>query len=115
LVWCSGADKANTKMETYFNNLTTNDGGRKQLLQDIRKLIEEAEGLIKNTAEDLPEKSKSEILERLERLKKSCHRIDEQTYAGVEAVDQMVRRYPYQSIGIAALGGVILGTILNKK
>lgn len=102
-------------METYFNNLTTNEGGRKQLLQDIRKLIEEAEGLIKNTAEDLPEKSKTELLERLERLKKSCHRIDEQTYAGVEVVDQMIRRYPYQSIGAAALAGVILGTILNKK
>ena len=43
-------------METYFNNLTDEDGGRKQLVQDIGKLIEEAEGLIKNTAEDLSEK-----------------------------------------------------------
>ena len=90
-------------METYFNNLTDEDGGRKQLVQDIGKLIEEAEGLIKNTAEDLSEKSKSELLERLERLKKSCHQIDEQTYSGVEVVDQIIRRYPYQSIGAAAL------------
>ena len=58
-------------METYFNNLTTDEGGHKQLLQDIKNLIEEAEGLIKNTAEDLPENSKKELLERLERLKKS--------------------------------------------
>ena len=102
-------------METYFNNLTTDEGGRKQLLQDIRNLIEEAEGLIKNTAEDLPEKSKKELLERLERLKKSSLRIDEQTYAGVEVVDQIIRRYPYQSLGVAALGGMVLGIILNKR
>ena len=72
-------------METYFNNLTDEDGGRKQLVQDIGKLIEEAEGLIKNTAEDLSEKSKGELLERLERLKKSCHQIDEQTYSGLRS------------------------------
>ena len=102
-------------METYFNNLTTDEGGRKQLIQDIKNLIEEAESLIKNTAQDLPETSKNELLERLERLKSSCHRIDEQTYAGVEVVDQIIRRYPYQSLGAAALGGVILGIILNKR
>ena len=102
-------------METYFNNLTDDDGGRKQLVQDIGKLIEEAEGLIKNTSEDLSEKSKSELLERLARLKKSCHQIDEQTYAGVEVVDQIIRRYPYQSIGVAALSGVLLGILLNKR
>ena len=102
-------------METYFNNLTDEDGGRKQLVQDIGKLIEEAEGLIKNTAEDLSEKSKSELLERLERLKKSCRQIDEQTYSGVEVVDQIIRRYPYQSIGAAALSGVLLGILLSKR
>ena len=102
-------------METYFNNLTDEDGGRKQLVQDIGKLIEEAEGLIKNTAEDLSEKSKSELLERLERLKKSCHQIDEQTYSGVEVIDQIIRRYPYQSIGAAALSGVLLGILLSKR
>jgi len=102
-------------METYFNNLTDEDGGRKQLVQDIGKLIEEAEGLIKNTAEDLSEKSKNELLERLERLKKSCHQIHEQTYSGVEVVDQIIRRYPYQSIGAAALSGVLLGILLSKR
>ena len=63
-------------METYFNNLTDEDGGRKQLVQDIGKLIEEAEGLIKNTAEDLSEKSKSQLLEKqlLPRLKKNVRK-----------------------------------------
>ena len=84
-------------------------------LKKKKYLIEEAEGLIKNTAEDLPEKSKKELLERLERLKKSSHRIDEQTYAGVEVVDQVIRRYPYQSLGAAALGGILLSIILNKR
>ena len=44
-------------METYFNNLTTDEGWHKQLLQDFKNLIEQAEGLIKNTAEDLSENS----------------------------------------------------------
>ena len=42
-------------------------------------------------------------------------RIDQQTYAGVEVVDQIIRRYPYQSLGVAALGGMVLGIILNKR
>jgi len=48
-------------------------------------------------------------------LKKSSLRIDQQTYAGVEVVDQIIRRYPYQSLGVAALGGMVLGIILNKR
>ena len=65
--------------------------------------------------EVLYENSKKELLERLERLKKSSLRIDQQTYAGVEVVDQIIRRYPYQSLGVAALGGMVLGIILNKR
>ena len=102
-------------METYFNNLTSDEGGKKRLLHDIRHLIEEAEALIKTTADELPEKSKGELLERLERLKQSCQRVDQQAVTGLEMMDQVVRRRPYQCLGIAALGGLLMGIILNKR
>ena len=75
--------KALDTVREHINNLSAEDGGKKKLIQDIGNLIDEAEDLVKNTGGDLAEKSKAELMEKLERLKKSCRKIDENRITGV--------------------------------
>jgi ElaB/YqjD/DUF883 family membrane-anchored ribosome-binding protein len=102
-------------METYFKNMTAEEGTKERLVQDLITLVHDAEDLVKATGGDLAEKSKKEIIEALDRVKASCRRLEEQASVSLRAADRAIRQHPYESIGIAAGVGLILGVLLNRR
>jgi ElaB/YqjD/DUF883 family membrane-anchored ribosome-binding protein len=101
-------------METFFKNIAGEEGSKQRLVQDLITLVHDAEELVKATGGEIADKSKEEIMEALERVKASCRRLEEQATTTLRAADQMIRRHPYESMGVALAVGVLLGVLVNR-
>ena len=101
-------------METYFSNMTAEDGTKEKLVQDLMTLEHDAEELVKATGNDVAAKSKTELNAALERVKGSCQRVQAQAVAGARRTDRLIRENPYQSIGIAFGVGLLLGVLARR-
>ena|SRR5687768_13888817 len=102
-------------METFFKNMTGDEGTKQRLVKDLITLVHDAEDLVKATGGDIAEKSKQEIIEALERVKASCRRLEEQAATSLRAADRAIRKHPYESMGIALGVGLVLGVLLNRE
>lgn len=101
-------------METYFSNMTAREGTKEKLVEDLMTLVHDAEELVKATGGDLAGRSKAELVAALERVKASCGRLQARAAAGAQQADQIIREYPYQSIGIAFGVGLLIGVLVNR-
>ena len=102
-------------METFFKNMTAEEGTKQRLVQDLITLVHDAEDLVKATGGGLADKSKREIMESLERVKASCRRLEEQAASSLRAADKYVRHHPYESMGIALGLGLLVGLLANRR
>jgi ElaB/YqjD/DUF883 family membrane-anchored ribosome-binding protein len=101
-------------METYFKNLTAEDGTKERLIQDLRILMHDAEDLIAATGKNLPEKSKEQLMLALEKFKSTCQRMEQEAVSAAKSADRIIRDHPYHSIGLAFGFGVLIGALLNR-
>jgi ElaB/YqjD/DUF883 family membrane-anchored ribosome-binding protein len=101
-------------METYFKNLSAEDGTTEKLIQDLNVLLSDAEELVKDTGGKLASKSKEELMAGLEKLKASCQRMEEKASAGAQRADRIIRDNPYQSVGLAFGVGMLLGVLIGR-
>ena len=101
-------------METYFNNITAEEGTKEKLVQDLATLVHDAEELVKAAGSDLAGKAKTELAAALERMRSSCDRLEISAEAGARQADQIIREHPYQSIGIAFGVGLLIGVLVSR-
>jgi ElaB/YqjD/DUF883 family membrane-anchored ribosome-binding protein len=80
-------------METYFDNMTVQDGSAEKLMRDCRVLMHDAEELIRD----------------------GCRVLGEQTRIAAEEADEAVRRYPAATAGVAFGFGVMIGLLLGRR
>ena len=93
-----------------------------QLIEDLRTVVADAEALVAATAHDVSDKARSareraaasleHARERLEQLEAGLR---ERAQAAADEADRFVREHPWQSIGIAAAAGVVLGVLLGRR
>ncbi|MCI0746238.1 MAG: hypothetical protein L0Y58_12610 [Verrucomicrobia subdivision 3 bacterium] len=102
-------------METYFKNMTADEGTKERLVQDLITLVHDAEDLVRATGHDLAEKSRKELIEALERVKASCRRLEAHAETSLRAADKMIRQHPYESIGVALGLGLLIGALVNRR
>ncbi len=102
-------------METFFKNITAEEGTKEKLSQDLMTLIHDAEDLVKATSGTLANKSKEELLTALGKLKITCRRVEAQAVAGGRATARIVREYPYPSIGFAFGLGLLMGVLAVRR
>jgi ElaB/YqjD/DUF883 family membrane-anchored ribosome-binding protein len=91
---------------------------KEKLLNDLKAVVRDAEGLIRATAGDLNEKTKearARLGEAMERAKASVQKLEDRAIEGAKATDRMIREHPYQSIGIAFGVGLLIGVLVNRK
>ena len=102
-------------METFFKNISAEEGTTERLIRDLSTLINDAEELVKATGGKIAVKSKEELVAGLDKLKASCKRIERRAAAGAQNADQFVRENPYQSVGIAFGLGLMIGILLWRR
>jgi ElaB/YqjD/DUF883 family membrane-anchored ribosome-binding protein len=102
-------------METYFKNMTVEEGTKEKLFHDMKILLQDGQTLVVAAGGNLAQKSKEELKELAERLKVVCGRIKEQSAQCAKATDQAIRAHPYRSLMIAFGVGVVAGVLLQRK
>jgi ElaB/YqjD/DUF883 family membrane-anchored ribosome-binding protein len=100
-------------MEVYFKELISKETSLDKIVDDLERVVQGADDLAKSLGTKLAERP--ELAERVEQLKKTCRRINENIVEGAQATDRFVRRNPYSFVGAAALLGLWVGFGLSRK
>lgn len=99
-----------------------NNSNKQKLIADMKNVVADAEEILRATAGIAGEKM-AELRERIgERLCEAKLRLDEaeaivldKTKAAARATDDFVNENPWQSVGIAAGVGLLLGIIIGRR
>ena len=99
-----------------------NEATVEKLAADLRRVISDAEALLRATAGKAGETAdgaRAKMQESLESAKLKLGPLGEeaaeQARAAVRAADDYVRGNPWQAVGIAALGGSALGLLVARR
>src|SRR5690242_15651432 len=103
-------------MELYFKDLISKESSLEKLAEDLALLSQGADHFTHAVGAAMPDESRREIFDRLERLKESCRRARDQAIASAQATDRFLRRHPYASLGTVFALGLLLGArFLRRK
>ncbi|MEY4938862.1 MAG: hypothetical protein RIQ93_597 [Verrucomicrobiota bacterium] len=111
-------------METHFPDMenTHTRLARERMLADLRTLVDDAEELLKATADEVSDKAaeaRTKVTAALDRARATCQELQEQSVASAKAAvkkaDTTIRDHPYESLGIAFGVGLLLGALLKRK
>lgn len=89
-----------------------------QLLEDLKKVMHDAEALLKATAGDAGEKIKdvrNRLATALESAKDTCERLQDQTIQAAQSADRIIREHPYETIGVAFSLGLLIGVLAGRR
>ncbi|HUO95322.1 MAG TPA: DUF883 family protein [Steroidobacteraceae bacterium] len=98
------------------------EASTRKLMEDLRTVVADAEALLSATAHDASEKAR-DARERatgsVEQARKRLEELEEDLRKRAQAAADDAGRYvkdnPWQSIGIAAAVGVVVGLILGRR
>jgi ElaB/YqjD/DUF883 family membrane-anchored ribosome-binding protein len=94
---------------------------RKGASHNIREVISHAEELLHATTGDLGEKAREvrhQLVRKLEAAKEKFQDLDDVKEAaeeGMKEADRMIRKHPYESVGVALVAGLVIGALLNRR
>jgi ElaB/YqjD/DUF883 family membrane-anchored ribosome-binding protein len=100
-------------MEVYFKQLISKDSSLDKLVEDLERVVQGADDLAKSLGPKLAERP--ELAQRVQRMKKTCERINAEIIERAQATDKFARNNPYYFIGGAALLGLFLGAKLSSR
>lgn len=98
------------------------EASTEKLMDDLRTVVADAEALLSATAHDASDKAKhareratgsvEQARKRLEELEKE---VKARAKAAADDASDYVRDNPWQSIGVAAAVGVVIGLLLGRR
>jgi ElaB/YqjD/DUF883 family membrane-anchored ribosome-binding protein len=95
---------------------------REKLVQDLKAVVNDAEELLKATAQQTGEKIAVVRAKAEESLKAAKVRIAEEGAVVLEkaksagkATDEFVKENPWQAVGIGALAGLVIGILISRR
>lgn len=97
--------------------MTTHEANQ-QLVADFRKVIHDAEDLLKATAGEASEKIKevrTRLAAALKSAKGTCERFQDQTVQAAKTTDRLIREHPYETISVAFGLGLLLGVLAGRR
>jgi ElaB/YqjD/DUF883 family membrane-anchored ribosome-binding protein len=102
--------------------METTDINRDKLLADMRLVIADAEELLRATAGQAGEKvaaARARIQDSMDAAKVKLAELSEagaeRAKAAARATDDYVHDHPWHAVGIAALVGLVLGTLISRR
>ena len=101
---------------------STFDVSKEKLAQDLRAVVADAEDLLRATADQAGDKAASlraraqaNLATAKARLVEAEHAMVERTKVAAQATDDYVHEKPWQSVGIAAAVGVLVGMLIGRS
>jgi ElaB/YqjD/DUF883 family membrane-anchored ribosome-binding protein len=98
------------------------DPSTRQLIDDLRAVVADAEALLQATAHEAGERAQSarerataSVDQARARLKTLEHELGDEARAFADGAGRWVREHPLQSLGIAAAIGLVIGVLLNRR
>jgi len=95
---------------------------RDQLIEDFKKVINDAEELLKATANEtsgkigaVRERAEANLREARRKLAVLENDLIIQTKAAAKATDQLVHENPWQAVAVAAVVGVLFGMLGRRR
>jgi ElaB/YqjD/DUF883 family membrane-anchored ribosome-binding protein len=89
-----------------------------KLVDDLRLLISDGEGLLKSLAGDMSEQAKSAraaLTRQIETARVTCLQLQNKALEQARKADRTIREHPYHSVGVAFGLGVAVGVIATWK
>ncbi len=93
-----------------------------KLLDELRTVVDNAEELLHSTSNQAGEGvviARARIQESLKAVKARLHHAEsavvERTHEAAKATDHYVHTNPWQSIGISACAGIIIGMLIKRQ
>ena len=85
------------------------------LVSDTEKLLQESADLAGDQAESLREQLRSSLSKARDALKGTEESLKERGKAAIDATEGYVQSNPWQTIGIAAAIGVLIGLLIGRR
>lgn len=89
-----------------------------KLVTSLKRVATESQELLKATAGAVGDKAsvvRDRLSDALETAKENCRELQEKAIEGAEATDKVIRKHPYQSLGIAFAVGVLIGALARRR
>ena len=100
----------------------TTDVNKDKLVADLKVVVADAEELLRATASQAGEKvavARERIQASLATAKVKLNEAErallDKTKEAARATDDYVRENPWQAVGIAAVGGMVLGILISRR
>ena len=108
--------------QTAGSEITTEQVSREKLMADMRLVVADAEELLKATASQTGERIAAARARASESLQMAKARLAETQATVVEKVkvvakstDDYVHEKPWQSVGMAAAAGLVIGALISRR
>jgi ElaB/YqjD/DUF883 family membrane-anchored ribosome-binding protein len=88
-----------------------------RLVKDFKLVVHDAESLIRATAGELTDRAREareRLASSLEAAKVNARRLEDRALESARAADELIREHPYESLGVAFCGGLVLGVLLAR-
>ncbi len=102
--------------------VTETKEARDQLIEDFKKVINDAEELLKVTANEtggkigaVRERAEANLREARRKLDVLENDLITQTKAAAKATDQLVHENPWQAVAVAAVVGLLFGMLGGRR
>ena len=85
---------------------------------DMDTLAEDARALLDATAElagEKVEEARKRLAAALERGNEICGRVRKKAVGGAKLTDEIVRKHPYEAIGVALAAGALIGYLMTRR
>lgn len=91
---------------------------REKLNEDFRILLQDTQNLLNATKGDLSgkaEEARSQLEQRMDEMKGKYHELEGKAVNSVKATEDLVREYPFHSLGVTFGVGLLLGLFMGRK
>lgn len=89
-----------------------------ELAQDLKRLIQDAEKMLVNSAseqvDETVEELRKQLREKIDHLRSAYEAAEGRVLSVATEADKRIRKNPYESVGLAVGIGVIIGLLLRK-